>query len=195
MAVHPRNLLLFVLLAGAAFATWMLAREPEAPTETAAASGPVPEGYYMTGAVMQGTDEEGHIYYRLFAERLEQEADNDDLLLEGIRVQYSPETEVRWNIAASNGMAPASRDFFDLLGDVRLEFASRADEEPITFSTSELRFYPEAFRATSSGQIVMRRGRSDIVANGLKLDMNTDDFTLGLTDKQEEFNVRIRTTL
>lgn len=186
MAVHPRNLVLFIVLAVAAVGTWMLAREPAGPTATRTQREAVPEGYYMTGAVIHGTDEQGHTFYWLYADRVEQEAENDDFVLDGIRVEYAPDANVHWKIAASRGVAPASREFFDLLGDVRLTSAAESGQDTTSIEAGQLRLYPDELRAVSEGQIDFRKGQSDLTATGLELDLDTDDYTLA--------NARIRST-
>ncbi len=59
-----------------------------------------PLGYYLRGARLLGTDEQGHVAYRILAERLEELPGEERLLLEGVSVEYQPANEVPWVISA-----------------------------------------------------------------------------------------------
>lgn len=178
MAVYSRNVLLFLALAGAALATWILAREPIAGSASTVGRSPPSRSYYLTGAVVHGTDDEGRIYYRIFADRIEQQEKGDDLWLYDLSIRYSPEADVSWEISAARGRAPADRNFIELLDSVRVADAGAADGPETLLETSELQLYLDEFRATSSAQIHMRKGRSAVSARGLELDLETDDWRL-----------------
>ena len=178
MAVYSRNVLLFLALAGAALATWIVAREPVADTTGTTGRAPPSRSYYLTGAVVHGTDDDGRIYYRIFADRIEQQEKGDDLWLYDLSVRYSPETDVSWEISAARGRASSDRDFIELLDSVRFAGTGHAGDSDTVLETSELQLYLDEFRATSSAQIHMRKGRSAVSAKGLELDLETDDWRL-----------------
>jgi len=192
MAVNPRNLLLTIMLAGGALATWVLARvsgEPEAPI---ADPGPAPQGYYLLGAVMHGTDDEGRLNYRILADRVEQEAEGEDFVLNGMSVEYMPDSNVRWDIFATRGFTDAGRDALRLTDGVRLVYAAAADQDETVFETSELRLHAGGYYASTNQLVTMRRGPSTVVATGLELDLDTDDWKLG-SDDSNDSDVTIRT--
>jgi len=174
MNVYSRNVLLFLALAGAAFGTWMLSRRPEMPESTAIEVPAPSQGYYLVDAVVHGTDDDGRIFYRIDAKRIEQEQKGEDLLLYDMSVRYAPDTNVRWDISAARGRAPANREFLDLLDAVRLEKGAEGDREPMVFEASELRLYVDEYRASSAGQISLRQGQSETTATGLEIDLESD---------------------
>jgi LPS export ABC transporter protein LptC len=178
MAIHPRNLLLFAALAGAAVLTWMLAGERDAPDDVRTAIEPAPPGWYLVDAVLSGTDEDGRIYYRIIAERVEQRAEDDNLELENMTVEYAPESQVRWSISAARGVAPASRAYLQLLDDVRLVREPEANEDETVVEMRELQLFTDEFRASSDGLIAMHNGALDFTATGLSIDLQEDSWKL-----------------
>ena len=58
---------------------------------------------------MLRTDENGHVAYRILANRLEEHANEERLLLEGVQIEYHPANEVPWIITAGNGSARSRR--------------------------------------------------------------------------------------
>jgi LPS export ABC transporter protein LptC len=178
MAVNARNLLLFALLAGAALMTWVLAHVAQEPAAPAADTGAAPQGYYLTDAVLQGTDDEGRLYYRVFARRVEQEADGEDFVLDQMRVEYTPEIDVRWDFFAMRGLVDADRDHMQLLEGVRVTYLPDGDQDELTFETSELNLYTQDFFAATDQPVTLHKGSSEFKATGLKLDLETDDWEL-----------------
>ena len=179
MAVNPRNLLLFGILAGTALVTWVVARVAQEPAAPRIDRGPVAQGYYLLGAVMHGTDEDGRVYYRIKAERVEQEADGENFVLERMRVEYLPDTDVHWDISASRGLADLGRESLRLQEDVRLVYAPDADQEQTVIETNDLQIFTDEFLATTDQSVTMRKGRSEFVATGLELNLKTDFWKLG----------------
>ena len=187
MAVEPRKLLLFAALSGAALVTWVLGRIAEEPAATRVDRGPESQGYYLIDAMMQGTDDEGRVFYNVYAERVEQQTDDEDFVLRQMRVEYAPETDVNWSISAALASADQSLESLQLQQDVRLVYVPDAHQEQTIFETDALRLHAEDFLATTDRRVTMRKGRAEITATGLELDMKTDFFQLGA-------DVTIRTT-
>ena len=178
MAANARNLMLFLSLAGAALLTWVFARVAEEPAVAGTDSDRLPEGYYLLGALMSFTNDEGQTYYRIHAERVEQLAEDESFVLEDIRVEYAPETDVHWNITAARGLAPASRDLLHLQEDVRMAYSPDASQEETVFETDDLRLYATSYLATTDQQVTMRRNGSEVTATGLELNLETDYWML-----------------
>jgi LPS export ABC transporter protein LptC len=178
MAVNPRNLLLTIMLAGGALATWVLARvsgEPEAPI---ADPGPAPQGNYLLDAVMHRTDDNGRLSHRILADRVEQETEDAEFVLEGMRVEYSPDSNVHWNVSAARGFADADRDALRLTEGVRLVYTTDAGRDETIFETNELHLDAEGRYATTNQLVTMQRGSSVMTATGLELDLNIDEWKL-----------------
>lgn len=179
MTVNPRNLVLFGILAGTALVTWVLARVAQEPAPTSVDRGPASEGYYLLDAVMHGTNDDGRIYYRIRADRVEQQADGENFVLERMSVEYTPESDIHWNISASRGLADVNRESLRLQEDVRLVYAPDANQEQTVFETENLLVYTDEFLATTDQRVTMRRGQSEFTATGLELNLQTDFWKLG----------------
>lgn len=178
MAINPRNLLLFAMLAGAALMTLMVRLADEAGPP-GVDSEPAPGGYYMLGAVVHVTDDRGEPVYRILAERIEPDAEGDDIVLDGLRVEYTPEADVRWDISAARGLADVDLDTLRLLDGVRLVYAAGVDGDEIVIETNELLLQAKDLYASTTEPVTMRKGRSEGSATSLELDLNTDDWRLG----------------
>jgi LPS export ABC transporter protein LptC/lipopolysaccharide transport protein LptA len=178
MTVPSRNLLLFLALAGAAFLTWFFSREPAPEAERAGVREPLPEGYYLLGADLHGTDDEGRTYYHVYAGRVEQRSEDGDIGFSGMRVEYSVDTQVHWSLSASRGVAPASRNLYDLKGDILLTYVDETGQQTASLETSEMRFIPDQFRAVSDVPTQLLTADYRISASGFRLDMKSDTLKL-----------------
>jgi LPS export ABC transporter protein LptC len=178
MTGNTRNLLLFVSLAGAALATWVLARITEQTNASTVDSGPSLQGYYLLGATLLGTDDQGQVDYRIVADRVEQQDDGEALVLTKMSVEYTPDTDVRWKISAARGTARESLDLLELQEEVRLVYLADAGQDETVFETSSLQLAADRFFASSDQPITMRKGRANITATGLELNLETDFWKL-----------------
>ncbi len=159
--------------------SWVLSRVAQEPPVTQIDRGPAAEGYYLIDAVMHGTDDDGRTYYRIEAERVDQEAEGESYVLERMRVEYSPDTEVHWNISAALGTADLNRESLHLLEDVRLAYVPDADQEQTVIETRDLHIFTNEFIARTDQSVTMHRGRSEFTATGLELNLKTDFWKLG----------------
>ena len=178
MAVNPRNLLLFGALGVLALVTWVIARIAEEPAVQRVDSGPSSQGYYLTGAVMHVTDDEGKIYYRIVADRVTQESEEQEIVLDGMRLEYTPDTNVRWRVYAGTGRAHADRDFLNLAEDVRVVYVADDSAEEIVFETDEMSLDADKFLAYSERDVTLHKGNSEMTAAAFELNMQTDTYTL-----------------
>lgn len=179
MPIHSRNLLLFLALAGVALLSWWGSREPGTPLSIDTAGTESPRGYYLVNAELVETDTQGSIHSRIRAERLERLPQSEDFELSGIVVEYEAlESDARWELAATHGFMPKDRSFFELRS-VRIELTPVSAGEAITFETSELRLEADGSRASTSEQVTMRRGGSEVVVEGMTLNLQAGTYTLG----------------
>jgi LPS export ABC transporter protein LptC len=179
MTGNTRNLLLFASLACAALATWILARVAEQPDEPGIDRGPSPQGYYLLGATLLGTNDEGRIYYRINAQRVEQQGDGEEFMLSGMRVEYTPDTDVRWDISANRGMAFENLEVLELQDQVRLVYMPDAGQNETVFEMNQLRLFADEFLATSDQPISMHKNGYELTAMGLNLNLKTNDWNIG----------------
>jgi LPS export ABC transporter protein LptC len=179
MTGNTRNLLLFVSLAGAAIATWFLARVAEQPEAPSFDRGPSLQGYYLLGATLLGTDDDGQVFYRVKAASVEQQAEGDEFVLSEMSVEYAPDTDIHWDISAAKGTASEDLHVLELQDEVRLVYVPDADQDETVFEMTELRLFADEFLATTDQPISMRTRGADLTAMGLNLNLKTNDWNLG----------------
>ena len=124
LGILVRNTVVTLLLALVAAATWLFATwqrpEPDAGCRAQPTTAQ-PLGYYVHGARMTGTDEQGRVTYRVLAERLDELPDEDRLQLTGVSVEYQPADETAWSISAASASSPRGGSPLDLVGNVELK--------------------------------------------------------------------------
>ena len=147
-----------VVLAALAGATWLYSRVPDTAPRTAPAEGTQPLGYYVRGARMLGTDEQGRVAYRILADNLEELPGQQLLKLDGVRIEYLPAEADHWLISASSGTAPKDSSELTLNGQVTLRSEPREGGKPLVISSETLRFLPESSSAESDTHVTLTVG-------------------------------------
>jgi LPS export ABC transporter protein LptC len=177
MLVLTRNLLLFLALSGTAIVTWVLARDSEpAPAGQSRQQQP-PRGFYSVDAQMQSIDDDGRIVSSVFARRIDQQPESDGFELDGISVEYRPESGSRLDLTADRAFMSPDRSMFDL-HNVQAAFQPPEGGERLTIDTSALRLDAERSLASTSESLIFRLGNSELSAVGLMLELETGKFRL-----------------
>jgi lipopolysaccharide export system protein LptC len=169
-----RNTLVMVVLAVLAGATWLYSRPPATTQRLAPMEGVQPLGYYIRGARILGTDEQGRISYRISADRLEELPDQQRLKLDAVRVDYTPADSDSWSISAATASGPKDRSELELMGGVTLRSEPAGGGEPTTITTESLRFYPESSSAESDTPVSIRVGGWELQSGGLRTHLKGD---------------------
>jgi LPS export ABC transporter protein LptC len=172
-----RNVFGAAFLVVAAAATWLWSRPP-APAPLSAAVESVPLGYYLRGARLVGSDEDGHITYTVTADQASEVPGEDALALEGVRVQYMPQAEVSWVVTAAHATIPADGAYLTLTGNVELRNQPADGREPTVVATEALLFTPDRFSAESSTAVEVTIGDDVVRAVGLKARLKEDSLQL-----------------
>ena len=174
-----RNTLVMLVLAILAAATWIETWprvEPDAPSGAEGETRPL--GYYMRGARLLGTDEQGRVLYRINAERFDEVPDEQRLRLEGVAIEYSPPDETAWALTTTSASAPKDGSLLDLIGNVEVSSAPTDGGRPITISTDKLRFWPDTSSAESDEAVQIRVGDWQLNAVGLRTLLKGDTLEL-----------------
>jgi len=174
-----RNTIVMVVLAILAAATWVATWErPDAtpPVERVNPSGPL--GYYARGARLSGTDEQGRLTYRIFAERLDEVPGEERLALTGVNVDYQPADETAWSLTAATAKYAWDGSQIDLDGNVEARSKPAAGSHPVTITTQQLRLSPDTSSAESDGKVQVRVGDLQLNAVGLRADLKGDTLEL-----------------
>lgn len=174
-----RNTVVMVVLAILAAATWVATWERQdatPPVERVKPTGPL--GYYARGARLSGTDEQGRLTYRLFAERLDEVPGEDRLQLTGVNVDYQPADETAWSLTAASAKYAWDGSQIDLDGNVEARSKPAAGSHPVTITTQQLRLSPDTSSAESDGKVQVRVGDLQLNAVGLRADLKGDTLEL-----------------
>jgi LPS export ABC transporter protein LptC len=171
MPAAARNTLIFCILAAVAAASWFLSRPPAEVSVVSEVEQDTPLGYYLRDAVLIGTDTNGKISYRIYADEVEQHDANDDLVLRKVRVEYDSSEHVPWRLTADEGTVELHGEYLDLAGSVRLSNESEEGVVPTVVKTQQLRLDPASFVASSEEAVAFVRGKARISAVGLRADL------------------------
>jgi LPS export ABC transporter protein LptC len=168
-----RNAFIFVLLAGAAIATWLLGRPP-AELERAALRRPAPLGYYLRDATILGTNADGVVSYRIYAGLLEQPEQDRSLVLTDVRVEYDARENIPWRVTAPHASAESGGEYLRLYGGVELSSEPEDGTTAIMIETPELEFKPEAYVASGAQPVTYSRGDTKLRAESFTADLKED---------------------
>ena len=174
-----RNTIVMVVLAILAAVTWIATwqREDAAPpVERVTDSEPL--GYYARGARLSGTDEQGRVTYRIFAERLDELPGEERLALTGVNVDYQPVDQTPWTLTAASAKYAWNDSQLDLNGNVEARSMPADGSRPWTITTEKLRFSPDTSSAESDEDVEIRVGDWQLSAVGLRADLKGDTLAL-----------------
>jgi lipopolysaccharide export system protein LptC len=167
-----RSTVVMIVLAILAAATWVFtwpAPDQVAPAERSGDVGPL--GYYVRGARLLGTDEQGRVTYRLRAERLDELPAEEQLRLEGVDVEYQPAEDAGWTISATNGSVLKDGSLLELSGDVEIRSVPTDGAAQRTILTQALRFWPDTSSVVSDQPVEFRVGGWQVHGMGLSADL------------------------
>jgi LPS export ABC transporter protein LptC len=169
-----RNGALLGALAVIAVATWLLGR-PEASV-VASREASAPRTFYMRDTAILGTDQNGHVSYRVFAKTVEQPEQDQSLVLGEVRVEYDARENVPWLVTALRATLNDSEVM--RLHDARLSSLPSPGAAALVIETDELDLEAETYLARTVQPVVLSRGNARVEALGLSADLKQDRITL-----------------
>jgi LPS export ABC transporter protein LptC len=174
-----RNTAAMVVLAVLAAATWVWSWRPEAPAAAVpAATDAAPLGYFVHGARVLGTNEQGQVVYRVNARRLDEQPDQGVLIFDGVSVEYQPMDATPWEISANGGSGPKDGSALELVGQVELKSLPDDGSTPVVITTERLKFSADTSRAETDEAVQIRVGDWRLDAVGLSTDLKDDTLRL-----------------
>ena len=174
-----RNTVVMILLAILAAATWLASWQRQDITRAAdRVDGAAPLGYYLRGARVSVTGEQGRVTYRVFADRLDELPDEQRLQLTGVDVEYRPTDDTAWSISAATASYARDGSQLDLSGGVEVRSAPAEGSGRWTVRSETLRFWPETSKAESSAPVEIEVGDWKLVGVGLTLDLKGETLEL-----------------
>ncbi len=178
MYLNYRNALGFSLLGAAAIASWFWSRDTAVPDLGADDAPPAPLGYYLRDAAIKVMDVDGSVLYEIVAEAIEERPDQNQTLLSGVYVRYSPTTDVPWEVSAESGVIPNDERYIELSGEVQLSSIPDDRREPTIIRAPRLRFAPDEFLATTDTTVSLVLGEERLDAVGMSANLQDDQLEL-----------------
>jgi lipopolysaccharide export system protein LptC len=174
-----RNTIVMIVLALVAAVTWLATwqrQDTTVPAEQDTVAEPL--GYYMRGARLSGTDDQGRVVYRLSAERLDESPDDERLQLTGVNVDYQPLDETSWSISAAEAVAPRDLSELELIGNVEIRSSPSDGMEAVSIVTQHLKVFAETSAAESDVAVEIRFGSWQLQAIGFRTHLKGDTLEL-----------------
>lgn len=171
------NISLGLLLLTAAGLSWYWSQPPaEAPPATGGDE--VALGFYLTDAVLYGTDSDGNLLYEVSAGRAEERPPETALWLMEVSVNYRPAAEVQWSLSARNATASSDGSALELTGDVELRGGAALNGDETLIRTSALTLEAERRVAISKQAVTVMLGTEQIEAVGMRAYLTDDRLEL-----------------
>ena len=173
-----RELFALAALTAIAMLTWLWSRQgidEEAPVNVTGAGAP---GYYLHGASILGTDDEGRALFRVQAASAEELPRERRLLLNDVAVRYQPAAQVPWVLTASEGHAFLEESYLDFSGGVELTRSGQPDSGPMAIRTSSLRLEPGTFDVHTDDPVTLYFGDRRLDAVGLSANLKAGRLAL-----------------
>jgi lipopolysaccharide export system protein LptC len=174
MHLNLRNLTGLCLLVAAVIASWYFSQQETARSAAGGEGGGGPLGYYLREANISIMDEEGRLQYRISADQIEERPAENRAVLTGIRIRYSPTTDVPWELSAANGEIPDDSDYIELIGSVELTSTSEASGETTIIQAPRLRLAPDDYLASTDSEVSVLLGEERLDAVGLSANLKGD---------------------
>ncbi len=161
-----------------AMLTWLWSRQNAGGEDSVTVAGSAAPGYYLHGASILGTDDEGRALFRIQAASAEELPAEKRLLMSDVAVRYQPEAQVPWTLTATQGHAYLDEAYLDFSGEVVLTGDGRPDSNPVLVRAASLRLVPETFEARTDGPVSLHFGDRRVDAVGLTANLKAGRLAL-----------------
>jgi lipopolysaccharide export system protein LptC len=178
MYFDTKNVVISILLMAAVAATWYFGRIGTTATGPTEATVSPPLGYYLKGATLLGTNDQGRVFFRLEAESVTEDGERAALDLDSVRVEYHDNEDVSWQVSAARASAAQDQGYLELSGDVRLTNRVDAGTPATLIETEHLLLDPEAYLASTGEQVAVSIGDHRLAATGMKAYLKDDRLEL-----------------
>jgi LPS export ABC transporter protein LptC len=149
--------------------------QPETPAE------PLQPGYFMTGAHIIETGEDGLPLYRLDAKEIRERPFDGGIELDGLSMSYQPPGASDWQVTANRGFVPPASKVLNLSGDVRVVGQPADDSEPAVIRTERLMLNTESNIASTRDRVDIEWGDRRLSTMGLVADLKAEKLQLEST--------------
>jgi len=146
--------------------------EPTAQSET------LQPGYFMTGARIVETGEDGLPLYRVNAREIRQRPLDGGIDLEDLSLSYRAPAADDWTVTSARGFVPPASKVLILTGDVRVIGQPAPDSEPAVIRTERLMLNTETDIASTRDRVDIEWGDRRLSTMGLVADLKADKLQL-----------------
>ncbi len=178
MHLNARNSAVYIVLCGAALATWLASRPDAAEQRPSVPPADTPPGYYFEDVALLGTDDAGAVVYHIVAARVEETGSERELQLSDVRVQYRDSEDVAWLVEAAHATAPVDHSWLDLSGNIRVTSAAEEPSGQIVIEADQLLLEPERYTVTTDSPVTLSFEGNRLEARGLSADLRDDRLEL-----------------
>lgn len=152
-------------------------RRPAPDRPTTQAQSPQP-GYYMDGARIVETGEDGLPLYRVDAKHIQQNPADSSIELDDLALSYSTPEARDWTVTAARGFVPPGSKTLQLAGDVRIVGQPAPDTLPAVIRTERLTLDTESNIASTRDRVDIEWGNRRLSTMGLVADLKAEKLQL-----------------
>jgi len=164
--MSARYIVVLVVLAAAAVASWYLARQYQTDDVDENLYDPERRGYYLKSARILGTGPDGNLLYEIQAERAEQQ-DGDRISFTDVLINYSPQSDVPWVVNADTATLHKDEQRVLLRGHVTAVSSEGFSGNDTEIRTQYLEFDPDNYIAETDERVQIRIGARSLTATGM----------------------------
>ena len=169
--MNARSVLLFAVLVAAAIGSWYVARVRGEQDSAVREVDPVHRGFYLKSARILGTGPDGSLLYELHAQHAEEQLDGS-IEFTGVRLDYSPETDVPWTVKADSATILPVQQRVQLRGHVRATSSQGFSDSDTEIRTQYLELDPQRYVAETEERVQIRIGARSLTATGMLASLN-----------------------
>lgn len=170
----------FILLAIALVTalTLVLGRRDGDDAEQQAQRAPLQPGYYMTDALITETGADGLPRYRVAAEHIVQNPQDQSIRLEHMKLDYRAAPDREWTLTANNGYVPPASRTIELTGNVEIVGLPAMGGEKAVVRTERMQLDTVANVATSRDRVDIVWGQRRLSTTGMRADLKGEKLKL-----------------
>jgi LPS export ABC transporter protein LptC len=166
---------MLVVLSALAAASYFLVRDE--PAGDADIDATLPDGYYLTDAVLSTTDDSGIVRYQLRASRIDHQPNDGVIALSELELDYGNDKNL-WRVSAQRGLMPRSGDQIALSGEVTTTLQSAAAHGATQMVSDYMDVDIAGETATTDAPVIVRFVEGELRAVGLDVDLANETITL-----------------
>lgn len=178
MRRFSRGLFPLAVAAALLFVGWRLFTPPAERAPEQVSGEEARSDYYVAGATLLRTDEQGRPELEISAKRMLHLQDNDTWLLESPTMRVFTDSGEPWHGQAESGRIWADGEEAKLLGEVRLWRESSGQNRPLTVDTQDVYLRPQQKYAETDAQAVITQLDSRLVGVGARVYLDEERLEL-----------------